>query len=209
MPSQAAPEAAPQQQDQQANPCSTSYPTDGPLHLRATCRGHSKAVSRVRFAPTGRLLASVSADATLQLWRVSDGSAVLTQQSEQPEQQQQTTKKKKKRKSGGGGASPAAATDDAGDADAQQQPAQLVMRHDGGINDVDWNSSGSYLATASDDLSARLWDAETGACLTTLLGHTNYVFCCQFNPAGNILVRSVEAAVCVCVCVRVYACVCG
>ncbi|MEW5302460.1 MAG: hypothetical protein WDW38_002381 [Sanguina aurantia] len=33
----------------------------------------------------------------------------------------------------------------------------------------------------------KLWDAETGKCLRTLQGHTNYVFCCTFSPHGNLL----------------------
>jgi len=53
---------------------------------------------------------------------------------------------------------------------------------------VSWNPSSTYLATGSDDLTAKIWDVETRKCLSTLAGHTNYVFCCQFNPWGNILV---------------------
>jgi COMPASS component SWD3 len=69
------------------------------------------------------------------------------------------------------------------------------MEHTGGINDVAWNPQGNYLATASDDLTARIWDAESGKCLVTLAGHTNYVFCCRFNPVGHILVRLGAGAV--------------
>jgi hypothetical protein len=63
-----------------------------------------------------------------------------------------------------------------------------VMAHAQGVNCVAWNPQACYLASASDDLTAKLWDVETGACLRTLAGHTNYVFCCQFDPVGHILV---------------------
>lgn len=58
-----------------------------------------------------------------------------------------------------------------------------------GVNDVAWESSGRYLATTSDDGTIRFWDVSTGKCLRVLPGHTNYVFCCAFNPHGNLLVR--------------------
>jgi WD40 repeat protein len=66
-----------------------------------------------------------------------------------------------------------------------------------GLSDVAWERSGRYLCTASDDQTLRLWDASTGACLRTLEGHTNYVFCCAFNPIMNHVVRCfVGAAFC-------------
>ena len=68
-------------------------------------------------------------------------------------------------------------------------PEGKPLEHAAGVNGVAWNPHGSYLATVSDDTLVRLWDVETGACLRTLPGHTNYAYCCQFDPAGRILVR--------------------
>jgi COMPASS component SWD3 len=61
-----------------------------------------------------------------------------------------------------------------------------------GVCDVAWDARGVYLASASDDTTLRLWDVRSGTCLRTLLGHTNYVFCCNFNPQGNLLVRAIQ-----------------
>jgi COMPASS component SWD3 len=58
-----------------------------------------------------------------------------------------------------------------------------------GVSDVAWESRGAYLASASDDKTLRLWDAATGRALRVLQGHSNFVFCCNFNPQGNLLVR--------------------
>ena len=41
-----------------------------------------------------------------------------------------------------------------------------------------------------------------GKCLKTLKGHSNYVFCCNFNPQSNLVVSgsvlSVSLSVCLC-----------
>lgn len=62
------------------------------------------------------------------------------------------------------------------------------LQHDQGVNDVTWNPHGNLLASVSDDTVVRMWDAETGTCLRSLQGHTNYAYCCQFDPAGRVLV---------------------
>lgn len=59
--------------------------------------------------------------------------------------------------------------------------------HTRGINDVTWNCNGTYIATASDDKSARLWDVETNAPLIDFQGHSNFVFSIKFNPQSNLL----------------------
>lgn len=60
--------------------------------------------------------------------------------------------------------------------------------HSRGINDVVWNTTGSYIATASDDKTARLWDVETHVPLIEFSGHTNFVFSVKFNPQSNLIV---------------------
>ncbi|KAJ1463088.1 WD40-repeat-containing domain protein, partial [Pelagophyceae sp. CCMP2097] len=44
---------------------------------------------------------------------------------------------------------------------------------------------GKRIATVGMDRTARLWDAETGALLLTLEGHTRPVFSCAISPDGK------------------------
>eukprot|EP00108_Taenia_solium_P000767 TsM_000520100 transcript=TsM_000520100 gene=TsM_000520100 len=57
-----------------------------------------------------------------------------------------------------------------------------------GISDVAWSSDSRFLCSASDDKSLKIWDFASGRCLKTLKGHSNYVFCCNFNPQSNLIV---------------------
>lgn len=34
----------------------------------------------------------------------------------------------------------------------------------------------------------QVWELSSGKCLKTLKGHSNYVFCCNFNPQSNLIV---------------------
>jgi WD40 repeat protein len=55
------------------------------------------------------------------------------------------------------------------------------------ISSVAWDPNGRWLATGSHDLTARLWNAETGELVRTLKGHTGAVRGVSFSPDGKRL----------------------
>jgi COMPASS component SWD3 len=68
-------------------------------------------------------------------------------------------------------------------------PTSTLLGHSRGINEVAWSKGGDpFVATASDDKTLRLWDAQTGDALVEFRGHDNFVFCTQFNGPSNLLV---------------------
>jgi TRAP-type C4-dicarboxylate transport system substrate-binding protein len=68
-----------------------------------------------------------------------------------------------------------------------EAPPLEFKGHTGFIFDVDVSPDGNYLATASTDQTARLWDLATGETIRIFSGHTGEVGGVAFSPDGNYL----------------------
>ena len=64
--------------------------------------------------------------------------------------------------------------------------------HLGEVNDASFSPDGSRIVTGSDDETARVWDAETGASLATLKGHDGSVGSASFSPDGSRIVTGAD-----------------
>jgi hypothetical protein len=74
----------------------------------------------------------------------------------------------------------------------EQKPA---LRHDGPVRSAVFSPDGKRILTASDDSTARLWDADTGDQLL-VLAHEQQVFSAVFSPDGKrVLTASREGKV--------------
>ena len=60
------------------------------------------------------------------------------------------------------------------------------------VNSASFSPDGSRIVTASEDKTAKVWDAKTGAELLTLKGHTGGVYSASFSPDGSRIVTASE-----------------
>jgi len=64
---------------------------------------------------------------------------------------------------------------------------RTISAHDGVAFFVSFSPNGRFVATASDDKTARIWDVATGKLRVAFSGHTNDVNCVAFSPDGKTL----------------------
>jgi len=148
-----------------------------------TLEGHSHSVECVAYSPDGQTLASGSKDATVRLWRLSDGAMLRTL--EGPEDDVIAV-----------AFSPDGQTLAASSRDGT---VHLWSVSDGAllyVLEVDaapisislsFAPDGQTLATGSTDNTVRFWRVSDGNLLATLEGHTEFVNSVAFSPDGQTL----------------------
>lgn len=65
--------------------------------------------------------------------------------------------------------------------------SRLVLGHTSTVNGVTFSNDGKQIATASEDKTAKIWDADKGVILLTLKGFTKGVSSVAFSPDGKML----------------------
>lgn len=70
------------------------------------------------------------------------------------------------------------------------KPLARLQGHQKQVNHVTFSPDGLYIASAAFDNHVKLWNANTGAFITTLRGHVAPVYQCCFSPDSRLLVSA-------------------
>ena len=76
------------------------------------------------------------------------------------------------------------------DAETGTRDRRALKGHDEAVCSAAFSPDGKRVVTASEDNTARVWDAETGAELAALKGHADVVNSAAFSPDGKRVVTA-------------------
>jgi len=165
-----------------------------------TLMGHDHNVSSVAFVPTGDYILSASRDKTIKMWEVATGYCVKTYTGHREWVRMV-------RVIPDGSLFASCSNDQTVRiwATASKECKNELREHDHVVECIAWapeaataaikeaagtETTGPYLASGSRDKSIKIWDATTGQCLATLLGHDNWIRGIAWHPGGKYLLSA-------------------
>ena len=73
---------------------------------------------------------------------------------------------------------------------AQQAKLMFSIDHTKGVSSAAFSPDGKKIVTASEDNTAKIWDAGSGALLIDLKGHSGGVYSATYSPDGKKIVTA-------------------
>lgn len=173
--------------------------TGADLRKLAGDDGHTGFVNSAVFSPDGKFVLTASDDGTAKIWDASTGAVLATLTGHEDRVRHATFSKdgtqiltsSNDRTARIWGLKQAVQAD--GLATVEATVAQVFNGHEWAVLSAEFSDDGKFVITASEDNTARIWDATNGEELSVLAGHTARVTSVAFAP-GNDPTRAVTAS---------------
>lgn len=150
--------------------------------------GHKDTITVVCFDPRSTFLASGSADDSLRIWDIRDGTLLHTfHQGNEYDVVTAALRPDGRRIVTGDGENEMKVWDTGTGAEIE-----TLRGHEGTVTSVVYSPCGKRIVSASWDATLRVWDAETGAHLKTMRGHEADVIEVLFTPDGSRIISASE-----------------
>ncbi len=150
---------------------------------------HSGEVCAVAFSPDGQRLFSASIDATIRSWEIPSGSPGCVLRSKLTPVMALAFSTDGRFLYSGGRDGRILKWDYAAIASGQTDPCGIdFIGHRDTVNALAVVPNTRFLLSASDDNTARIWDADTGHCLRTLTGFQGAVNAIAVTPDGHLAI---------------------
>ncbi len=147
--------------------------------------GHTSSVNAVSFSPDGKILASVSGDATIKLWEALTLQELRTLEGHTDFTNAVTFSPNGKILASGSGDTTIKLWDV-----MTGQELKTLVGHTDYINSLAFSPDGKMLASGSGDHSVKLWNVENSKVMNTLKGYSADVGSVEFSPDGKFLVTA-------------------
>lgn len=142
--------------------------------------GHLAGVNAVAWSPDGTLIASASADSSVQVFKASSGQRTVIYTGHTAEVATVAWSPDGQLIASGG---------QDGTVQVWNAASGATMftysGHAGRVNGVSWSHDSRSIASGSDDRQVQVWDASSGRLGFNFLGHTAGVLCVEWQPNNN------------------------
>lgn len=158
------------------------------LKLSFTSQGHTQGIEGVRFSPKGKVVASTSYDRTVRLWDSRTGELLTVLGGHTADTYSLDFTSDGKRLFTGGADKVIRIWDTSTyrQVDVLEPGADAVEIPEAVLS-VAYSPDGKFIATAHEDKTVRLREAESGKVVKTLRGHDDVVAHLAFSPDGKLL----------------------
>lgn len=185
----------------------TEPPASGKLgDILTTYRGQNLQVTDARWSPGGSLIATASADQTVQIWQAANGKMVFTYRGHNDKVNSVDWSPDGRFLVSGGGSIAVSSNHQTplvnpGSQDYSVQiwnaSSGLVRKLNGPTNfirPIRWSPNGKYIAAACYDRKAYVWEASTGRLVHAYTGHKTILTGLAWSPDSKQLVTSDDSA---------------